>query len=275
MHARHSPASPRRPLRAAAAMLAAIAALAFATTAFVAAARADTIPTIVEGGHTYVAVEPLLRSLELGYDIEGSHLAVGGKPYPHALVDLDGMQMANAKDLAAFLNLKLTEDDGSLVFSQPQTPAPSHAQAPPPQDLAAVREQLLELLDAHRQTDGLGDLRIDPRAEAAAQAHSLDMARDGVLRHDDANGMMPFDRYHASGGIARYYGENVAWYGFADESRTALSNAVAKLDAQMMAERPPDDGHRANILSPLYGAVGIGIAVGPGGIYLTEDFSGN
>lgn len=271
MHARHSPASSRRLPVAVTIAIAAIAAAVASTTAI----RADTIPTIVEDGHTYVAVEPLLRSLQLGYDIDGSHLVVDGKPYPHDLVELDGMSMANAKDLASFLNLKVTANDGSLVFSQPQTPAPARAEAPPMVDLAAVRNQLLALLDAHREAQGLGDLRMDPRAQAAAQAHSLDMARDGVLRHVDANGKTPFDRYHAAGGDSRYYGENVAWYGFADESRAALASAIAKLDAQMMAERPPDDGHRTNIVSPLYGAVGIGIAVGPGGIYLTEDFSGN
>ena len=271
MHARHSPAPPHRLLRIVASALTALA----VATALVAVARAETIPTIVEDGHTYVAVEPLLRSLELGYDIEGTRLDVGGKPYPHPLVELDGMPMANAKEIAAFLNLTLTDANGSLVFSQPQTPAPSHAEVPPLADLTAVRQQLLAMLDEHRQASGVGDLRIDPLAQAAAQSHALGMARDGVLRHVDADGKTPFDRYRAAGGNARYYAENVAWYGFADESRAALSSAVAKLDAQMMAERPPDDGHRANIVSPLYGAVGIGIAVGPGGIYLTEDFSGN
>lgn len=274
MHARLSPVSSPR--------LSRIAATAFAAFAFVATAalgsedaRMDSIPTIVQGGHTYVAVEPLLRSMQLGYDIEGARLEVGGKTYPHALVELEGMAMANARDIAAFLNLRLTENGGSIVFSQPQTPAPSHAEAPPPADLVAVRDRLLAVLDAHREAQGLGDLRVDPKAESAAQAHALSMARDGVLRHVDPDGATPFDRYHAAGGSSRYYAENVAWYGFADESRAALTRAIAKLDAQMMAERPPDDGHRANILSPLYGAVGIGVAVGPGGIYLTEDFSGN
>lgn len=272
MHARHSPASPRRLLRVAVASVGALAAF---FPAFAGPARGDSIPTIVEGGHTYVAVEPLLRSLQLGYDIEGTHLAVGGKAYPHALVELDGMAMANAKEFAAFLNLKLTDSDGILVFSQPQAPRPASAEAPPASDLAAVRDRLLAMLDEHRQAAGLGDLRIDPLAQASAQAHALAMARDGVLRHVDSDGATPFDRYHAVGGAARYFAENVAWYGFADESRAALTSAIANLDAEMMAERPPDDGHRANIMSPLYGAVGIGVAVGPGGIYLTEDFSGN
>lgn len=273
MLARHSLGSPRRLSRFAALVLALVAA---AVAQQSRAAESQSIPTVIEGGHTYVAVEPLLRALAVGYDIEGSHLTVEGRAYPHGLVELDGMEMASARDLAAFLNLKMSTDDhGSLVFSQPQTPAPAHAQVPDDDDLAAVRAQLIELLDEHRAAQGLGPLGIDRRAQAAAQAHALDMARSGVLRHVDPDGRTPFDRYHAQGGLARYYAENVAWYGLADQSRAALASAISKLDAQMMAERPPDDGHRANIVSPLYDSVGIGIAVGPNGIYLSEDFSGS
>src|SRR5579859_1576688 len=127
MLARHSPASPPRLSRIAALTIA----LLVSVVAFEARALgSDSIPTVVEKGHTYVAVEPLLRDLEIGYDIEGSHLAVNGRSYPHALVEINGLAMANARDLAAFLNLKLTDDHGTLVFGQPQTPAPSHAQAP-------------------------------------------------------------------------------------------------------------------------------------------------
>ena len=273
MLARHSLGSPRRLSRVAALAVAIIAAVVALQAR---ASESQPITTVVEGGHTYVAVEPLLRALEIGYDIEGSRLTVEGRAYPHALVELDGMQMANARDLASFLNLKMsTNRSGSLVLSQPQTPAPAHAEAPADSDLAAVRARLIELLDEHRSSQGLGSLGIDPHAEAAAQAHALDMARSGVLRHVDPDGRTPFDRYHAEGGHARYYAENVAWYGLADANRSALASAVDKLDAQMMAETPPDDGHRANIVSPLYDSVGIGIAVGPNGIYLTEDFSGS
>ncbi|HET9343744.1 MAG TPA: CAP domain-containing protein [Candidatus Eremiobacteraceae bacterium] len=272
MLARNSLASPGRLSRIVALTIALlISVVAFETRAL----GSDSIPTVVEKGHTYVAVEPLLRDLEIGYDIEGSHLTVNGRSYPPALVEINGMSMANARDLAAFLNLKLTDDHGSLVFGQPQTPAPSHAEAPPDPDLDAIRAQLIALLDEHRNAQGVGPLGIDPRAQAAAQAHALDMARDGVLRHVDPDGRTPFDRYHAQGGHSRFYAENVAWYGLADASRAALASAISKLDSQMMAERPPDDGHRANIVSPIYDSVGIGIAVGPNGIYLTEDFSGS
>lgn len=271
MFARHSLASPGRLSRIVSLMITLLVSIvAFETRAL----GSDPIPTVVEKGHTYVAVEPLLRDLEIGYDIEGSHLVVNGRSYPHALVEINGMSMANARDLAAFLNLKFTDDHGSLVFGQPQTPAPSHAEAPPDSDLDAVRAQLIALLDEHRNAQGVGPLGIDPRAQAAAQAHALDMARSGALRHVDPDGRTPFDRYHAQGGHSRFYAENVAWYGLADASRAALASAISKLDSQMMAERPPDDGHRANIVSPVYDSVGIGIAVGPNGIYLTEDFSG-
>lgn len=44
----------------------------------------------------------------------------------------------------------------------------------------------------------------------------------------------------------------------------------------MMAEQPPNDGHRQNILSPHFDRTGIGIYVenASGRLWLTEDFAG-
>jgi uncharacterized protein YkwD len=95
------------------------------------------------------------------------------------------------------------------------------------------------------------------------------------MQHEDSTGRTPMQRYAAMGGHAGWYAENVGWYGLDVSGNTELWTAVSKLDAQMMAETPPDDGHRENILSPVYDAVGIGVSVGPHGLYLAEDFSGD
>jgi hypothetical protein len=65
--------------------------------------EAAPMPTVVEKGRTYVAVEPLLRAAQLAYHIEGSRLEVAGKAYPHQLVELDGMPMADVKEIADFI----------------------------------------------------------------------------------------------------------------------------------------------------------------------------
>ncbi len=148
-------------------------------------------------------------------------------------------------------------------------PAPlPHAEDPGP----AVRARLINQINAHRRSYGLAPLSLDTIAQRAAQFQAQDMESNGVMRHQDSDGRTPMTRYSAFGGHAALYGENVAFYGDRISESDAAWQAVAKLDEMMMAERPPSDGHRENILSPDYRSIGIGVAVGPNGLYIAEDF---
>jgi len=153
-----------------------------------------------------------------------------------------------------------------LPFLAPMPPA--RAEDPVP----AIRARLINQINAHRRAYGLVPLVADPIAQRAAQYQAQDMESNGVMRHEDSSGRSPMSRYAAFGGHAALYGENVAFYGDSMSESDAAWQAVSKLDAMMMAERPPSDGHRENILSPDYRAIGIGVAVGPNGLYIAEDF---
>ena len=236
---------------------------------------ASYIPTYIVGNRTLVAVEPLLRSLQIGYDIEGTSLKVDGRQYPKPLVEHDGYELVDAQDIAQFLHVSLTKKNGQLVFATIQPPGVTAPGPPPAADLFVLRSQMLDTLNAHRRSIGVAALHVDTIAQAAAQAHAEDMARDGFVRHGDAKGYTPMTRYMVRGGHAMAYAENVAWYGLNTIDRAALSAELVKLDAQMMAETAPNDGHRRSILSSAYDAVGIGIAIAPSGLYLTEDFAGH
>ncbi len=145
---------------------------------------------------------------------------------------------------------------------------------PPPAALAFVRAKLLAALNQHRSDMSLPAFRIDVLAEQAAQAHAEEMERVNVLRHEDTSGHNPMWRYSALGGYAQAYGENVGWASRGVVEQALLWSAMDELDRRMMAERPPNDGHRRNILSARYEGVGIGVATGPNGVYITEDFVG-
>lgn|GEM_PF-2274269 len=149
-----------------------------------------------------------------------------------------------------------------------------HADARQLSDHRPIQTRLINQLNAHRRHFGLAPLQIDPIAARAAQFQAEDMQANAVMRHEDSNGRSPMQRYSAFGGRADTYGENVAYYGDALRQLPQQWSVVAKLDGMMMAEKPPQDGHRENILSPNYGAVGIGVAIGPHGIFIAEDFVG-
>jgi len=144
---------------------------------------------------------------------------------------------------------------------------------PPPAELRQLREQLTAALNQHRAQLGLPPLATDPIAEQAAQFQAGDMLEADKMRHEDSAGRSPIARYKALGGASDYYGENVGFRSPGVLDPTLLWDVLSRLDAQMMAEVPPDDGHRQNILSPHYTAVGIGIAVGANGVFMCEDFS--
>ena len=246
-----------------------------AASVFWCVARAADIPMVVDGGHTLVAVEPLLRSLQIGYDIDGVTLDVDGRRYPQPLLVRSGVDYVDAYDIAHFLRLSVTDRSGVLVYSAGEGQA--HVQPAPPAepDLDAVRDQLVAAINDHRASMGGAPLVIDPIAQAAAQAQALDMALAAQIRHQDAQGRSPMQRYSELGGRASWYGENVGWYSLDVFGRSALWNVINTLDAEMMSERPPDDGHRKNILSSRFQAVGVGICLSPSGIYLAEDFVGH
>ena len=139
---------------------------------------------------------------------------------------------------------------------------------------AAVRRDVLDDINTYRRKAGKAPLGIDTAAQKAAQLQADDMAAAGMLRHNDQWGRLPMTRYEVLGGSPRYYGENVGYFGVHATTYIIVKLVVERLDALMMAERPPADGHRENILSRRFEAVGVGLALGPKGIYLAEDFVG-
>jgi uncharacterized protein YkwD len=144
---------------------------------------------------------------------------------------------------------------------------------PPAAELKQLRSELMAALNGHRAQLGLPPLATDPIAQQAAEFQAVDMLDADELRHEDSSGRSPAARYKAYGGESDYYGENIGFHSPGVLDPVLLWGVLSKLDAQMMAEVAPNDGHRRNILSNHYSAVGIGVAVGPNGVYMCEDFS--
>jgi uncharacterized protein YkwD len=132
---------------------------------------------------------------------------------------------------------------------------------------ALVRATLC-VLNAHRARHDLRPLRLSPRLSRAARRHSRAMARRNFFSHDSLGGASFVDRIrrtgYLSGAQSWSVGENIA-YG---SGRRATPASISR--AWMHSP-----GHRANILSRSYYAVGIGIVSGTpggggGGTYTTD-----
>jgi uncharacterized protein YkwD len=132
-----------------------------------------------------------------------------------------------------------------------------------------LRRATLCLLNTQRAAHGLSPLRLSSELSTAARRHSLAMVSKRFFSHTSPGGATFLDRIKATGYLsgARSWnvGENIA-YG---SGRLSTPRAITR--AWMNSP-----GHRANILSSAFRAIGIGIVsgtpVGGGGATYTTDF---
>jgi uncharacterized protein YkwD len=123
---------------------------------------------------------------------------------------------------------------------------------------------VLGLINRDRAKANLPPVVLDQAASKAGLRHARDMAANGFTGHVGSDGSVPEQRYTESGG-SDFVQENAAC--LFDLVKRKLDGKprfdAAKLSAlhgMFMAEVPPNDGHRRNILNPLHNRVGIGLA---------------
>jgi len=155
--------------------------------------------------------------------------------------------------------------------SAPASPAPVSATTS--QDDAAAT-QVLALINQARAAAGLPALTITSGLEASSSAHNLRMA-DGCGLSHQCPGEPPLgDRETAAGVHWTAAGENIGEGGPVAGTPAAIAEMAVGLTQSMLNEKPPDDGHRLNILSSTFTHIGIAVGLDSSGtVWLTQDFS--
>ncbi|MGI9104929.1 MAG: CvpA family protein [Pyrinomonadaceae bacterium] len=121
-----------------------------------------------------------------------------------------------------------------------------------------LEAQMLALVNGERAAAGLAPLAFDDELREVARRHSADMFARGYFAHLTPEGRSPFDRIREAGYTFRTAGENLALAPTLSIAHTGLMNSP---------------GHRANILQPRFGRVGIGIMEGGRrGLMVTQNF---
>lgn len=125
----------------------------------------------------------------------------------------------------------------------------------PRPDLEAA---MLVLVNAERAKAGVRALTADPETVEVSRDHSRDMFARGYFAHLTPEGKTPFDRLRAARLGYRAAGENLALARTLETAHQGLMNSP---------------GHRANILLPAFGRLGIGIVDGGRrGLMITQTF---
>lgn len=154
---------------------------------------------------------------------------------------------------------------GALLLAVTGEPS-AWARSAPAQslDYRAAQRYVLSLINRDRARAGLSPVVLDEAASKAGRRHARDMAANGFTGHVGSDGSVPEQRYTQSGGVD-FVQENAACL---FDLQTRQLDAEPRFDAaklaalhgMFMAERPPNDGHRRNILKPSHQRVGIGLA---------------
>ncbi|MFH9618125.1 CAP domain-containing protein [Streptomyces pratensis] len=151
----------------------------------------------------------------------------------------------------------------SPATSTPAAPKPSSAApstkpaAPASPSSTSAQAAVLALVNQERAKVGCTPVTTSASLTALAQDLSEDMAARDFFGHTDPDGATPWDRAEAAG-VQGLGGENIA---------RGQADAQAVMDAWMNS-----DGHRANILNCDYKTLGVGVHLGSGGPWWTQDF---
>jgi uncharacterized protein YkwD len=121
-----------------------------------------------------------------------------------------------------------------------------------------LEARMLELVNAERRAAGLRPVKPDPDMTQVARAHSRDMLARGYFAHVSPDGKDLHDRMRAAGEGYLTAGENLA-----------LAPTLGSAHKGLMLS----PGHRANILRPQFGRLGVGVLdAGVHGLMVTQAY---
>jgi uncharacterized protein YkwD len=152
----------------------------------------------------------------------------------------------------------------------PKPPAPPPPPPPPaPQASGPAAAAVLQALNASRAQAGLPPLQMSAGLTRSAHLHNLAMAAADQLSHQLPGEPGLGSRISQQGVSWTWAGENCG------ESSSMSTAGGLGLEQAMMAEQPPNDGHRRNILSTSATMVGVDVVLDSSHhlLWLTEDFA--
>ena len=130
---------------------------------------------------------------------------------------------------------------------------------PSASDVTSQENEVVRLVNVERSKQGLQSLKINWQLARVARYKSQDMANKGYFSHTSPTYGSPFQMMESFGIKFSAAGENIAM-----GQRSPSEVMIAWMNSP---------GHRANILSPSYWEIGVGLAKDSSGrLYWTQEF---
>ena len=134
-------------------------------------------------------------------------------------------------------------------------------------NLTGVEAAIVDLTNDVRRRNGLAMLLVDGTCRDAARGYSADMLNRNYFSHTDPEGRTLKERLPANL-ATRQWGENI-WTGRGYDPRQVRYLAQKIMDGWMKSP-----GHRANILTPGYTHLGVGVMANHQEVKATQVFIG-
>lgn len=133
---------------------------------------------------------------------------------------------------------------------------------------------VLAVINQARAQRGLPAYAILHGLQTSARKHNQLMAGGCGLSHQCPGEAALGARETAAGVRWTAAGENVGEGGPVADTARAITQMATALVSDMLNEKPPDDGHRLNLLSSTFTRIGIAIYQGSDGtVWMTQDFA--
>jgi uncharacterized protein YkwD len=155
---------------------------------------------------------------------------------------------------------------------RPTTKPATKAPVTVPKTGDTILDAVLEHINAARADAGLSALTLDTNLSKASAKHNQLMIGGCGLEHQCPGESGLGERFTAQGVRWSSAGENIG-FGSSGAGDAAIIRAANGLTDSMLAEKPPNDGHRKNLLNTGFKRIGLSIVRDAKGItWMTQDF---
>lgn len=161
-----------------------------------------------------------------------------------------------------------------LTIVAPRLDAPLIETFPPadalPQD--PVKVAVFERINRDRLAERLSPVLWDDSASRVADAFCRNQVRENTTGHFLTDGLAPYARTALAGVFGMQYENSVTWKTTGSSFTDPVSDLALTGHEEMLAEKPPYDGHRKTILDPDATHVGVGYDIRGGDFRMAQEF---
>jgi uncharacterized protein YkwD len=160
----------------------------------------------------------------------------------------------------------------AIVAPQLETPLVETFPSPDALPTDPVKAAVFERINRDRGAEGLPPVLWDEAASRVADAFCRGQIRERTTGHFLTNGLPPYARTALAGVFGMQYENSVTWKTSGPSFNDPVEDLALTGQAEMLAEKPPYDGHRKTILDPDATHVGVGYDVRGPDFRMAQEF---